>query len=135
MGIQVHSMKYNRHEIEDSDRLDSIGLSERSTIFLNSPVCTESYESRQIEPDTTRRRFSPDQIAERIGRLEELGFHRSLCEKALRSAGYEVGRAADFLVSGYIPEGPVGASRVSGPPMSARELGFVKGSFEPGLSG
>jgi hypothetical protein len=43
-------------------------------------------------------------IEQRIQSLEELGFHRADCEKALKSALFNLDRAADYLVSGSIPE-------------------------------
>jgi hypothetical protein len=121
-GIPVRTLKFNRRLISNSERLSNLNLKDRSTFFVNSPtldVDTQQRNSGEPQlrntnevPDDRQplqrpmrsRAFSPEAIEERIKKLEDLGFPRADCEKALQSALFNVDRAADYLVNGSIPE-------------------------------
>jgi hypothetical protein len=126
MGIRVHTLKYNRKQIEEDADLGSIGLADGATIFINSQTLVASMPlcARPMHPATRppaametpaewrcrRPRvsgFSEDVIRERIKRLTEMGGSWEDAEKALRAAAFNMDRAADYLASGNIPE-PLG---------------------------
>jgi len=48
----------------------------------------------------------PPDFNEKVSTLLALGFSKGDCEKALRAAVFNPNRAADFLLTGYIPEPP-----------------------------
>jgi Holliday junction resolvasome RuvABC DNA-binding subunit len=48
--------------------------------------------------------FTVEIIEKRVTALEELGFPRQDCERALRAAQFNMDRATDYLLSGTIPE-------------------------------
>jgi hypothetical protein len=123
---KVRSMKFSRREIQQNDDLRNIGLKDGSTIIVNSPTLRASQtlmrsasppevpqllykrEPQNVEVPLPRRPrvvgFSAEQIEQRVGRLEELGFPRDDCEKALKAAAFNLDRATDYLLSGKIPE-------------------------------
>jgi hypothetical protein len=117
MGIEVHSLKFNRREILDTDRLDALGLGPNPIIFVNSQTLapTSVPSAERVRRATG---CSPEELEERIHRLEELGFERELCVKALKSASYCIHRAARYLLSGWVPE-PLGPPRAL---LSSRKL-------------
>jgi hypothetical protein len=127
LNTEVQTMKFRRQLIQVSDRLTDLSLKDGSTIFVNSPtfevtnVLTESpplqprcaLEQAALAPPAhevcvrTRPRVATidkDVIKQRIDRLEELGYPRMDCEKALVAAAYNIDRASDYLVLGVIPK-------------------------------
>jgi hypothetical protein len=96
LKLSVSTMRFQCRSIHDSDMVGDVGLREGSSVFINSQ-------------DTTNVRFvrsklRSEAIAARITVLEDLGFPRTDCEKALRASEFNVDRAADCLLRGSVPE-------------------------------
>jgi hypothetical protein len=72
MKIWVYSLKFNRREILDTDRLDTLGLVERSNIFVNSqtvPICRCAFRVRDVGKATdldVNLRWSVPELRQRV---------------------------------------------------------------------
>ncbi|KAH0794950.1 UV excision repair protein Rad23 [Histomonas meleagridis] len=84
-----------------------------------SPKKVEKLPSVEPLPSFTRAKRYPDppNFHENVQKLMAMGFSECDCENALRASVGNMDRAADFLLSGYIPEAPNLIS-VSDVPMS-----------------
>jgi hypothetical protein len=122
MGIRIFSLKMKGRVFGDDDAMADLGLGASANVFLNSRSYAVSSPVEKVkvnEPAPSRakdapvrcrpppprtRGFTKEQIAERVASLEALGFETALCEKALKAACYNLDRAADYLLSGNVPE-------------------------------
>jgi hypothetical protein len=104
LQLTVRTMKYKRREIQETDSLEKLGLVDGATVFVNSPTLVSS--APIIRPPPPRAAgFTEEVIARRVAQLQELGFPRDDCERALRAAQFNTDRAVDYLIRGApIPE-------------------------------
>jgi UV excision repair protein RAD23 len=120
LGFEVNQLKCQRRLLDDSETIGSLGIAADSAIFVN-PQVTSGGKSDRLRPRSCPMlqpvRVPPLQplpprstgwtreaIDGRIDRLADLGFARDQCEIALKTACFNIDRAADYLVAGFVPD-------------------------------
>jgi hypothetical protein len=109
LDFAVHTLKYRRREIADDAILEDLGVENGCCIFVNSSNLTSSAcLAKPVPLERAPPRvsgFTDEVISRRVVQLQELGFPREDCERALRAAQFNTDRAVDYLLSGAaIPE-------------------------------
>ena len=91
-----------------------------------SPKKEESYPTEEPLPSFNRANhfLDPPNFHENVEKLMAMGFSECDCENALRAAVGNMDRAADFLLSGYIPEVPNLISVADIPVSEPRNISF-----------
>jgi hypothetical protein len=115
-GKPVLALKANRRLLRDDEYVRNLGLRPGTVVFVNPQVTASSRlppEPRQIvivpralTPPVLPPRvvgWTDEAVHSRVQALLEMGFPREQCERAIEAAGCNVDRAADYLVSGFIP--------------------------------
>lgn len=103
---------YSNEFLSPTDTLESINYASGAPIFVDIQ-CSVSVPQPTIAPIQIEKKNSnikpPENYQELLDELVSLGYEEENCKKALSSALYNLERAADFLVNGYIPENPTTA--------------------------
>jgi hypothetical protein len=105
LGIPVEKLKFRKQILRDNQYIKDLSLSEKSVIFVNPQV----YNKAEIQSHQQFQRlrivgWTEEEKSSRINRLIEFGYPREDCERALKAAQFNMDRAVDYLMSGYIPK-------------------------------
>lgn len=108
---------FKAQPIDDSKTFADIDYEAGNILFISFTQAHQKVEKQKKEKPTTvksvqylpprgDRSFLPSQekIDAMVKLLQELGFEKELCKKALKAACYNCDRAADYLLSNTIPE-------------------------------
>jgi hypothetical protein len=117
----VHTLKANRRILHDSKRISDIDLPPGSVIFVNPQAITASQPTPRAKPPLPPRRvgWTKEEVRRSLTGLGELGFPHDEWVRALRVAGYNPDRAAEYLRIGKIPEVVVDVDGASDEELSA----------------
>jgi uncharacterized UBP type Zn finger protein len=105
LGIAVERLKFRKQILSDNQYIKDLGLSDKSVIFVNPQVYNQDEmqcHQRFQRPRTVG--WTEKQVSARVNRLVEFGFPRDDCERALKAAWFNMNRAVNYLISGFIPE-------------------------------
>ena len=116
LNVKLHLSEILHANVEDIELFtDSIRLSDSSffnevsagyqfvTIYLNEEENFDLSYSNQVETPSD----TPENFEEQVSNLMDLGpYSHELCEQALRMSYFNIDKAAEFLISGSVPETP-----------------------------
>jgi len=111
LNESVFALKLNRQILDLSTQLSELSLTPESVILINPQVKNALVvqlnsipsQSRLVNLPPRSTDWTDEQIQQKIGLLTNLGFPRADCERAIRSADFNVDRAVEYLISGVVP--------------------------------